>query len=113
MKDEAERTFPGSYRASDRNSSVVLEMDGGTGVSLTSWISNGTDMFSIPWFEPYKSFRLYPSDLSYVEGDMTYQKYILATFTEEGGAQAGTDPWYLLNDYWCVFLLYFSFTVNP
>lgn len=102
MKDEAIRTFPGTYVAKGLNSSVTLEVDGGTGVNVTSWISNGTDMFTTPFFKNYEDFRLYPTDLSYVDGDTTYWKYYLATFFNENGEQSGGDLWNLYNDYWYV-----------
>ncbi|KAJ5673797.1 hypothetical protein N7462_009236 [Penicillium macrosclerotiorum] len=69
-KDQAEQQFTGYFAASaGTNSSINITTDAGPGLLVTSWISNGTDMFQsimslqgIP--DPsLLSIRLYPTGL--------------------------------------------------
>jgi hypothetical protein len=102
MKDQARSTFPGTYKSSGLNSSVTLEVDGNSGIEVKQWISNSTDMFKNDWLSAYKDFRLYPTSLSYEDGDITYHKYYLATLLGKNGQQEPSydQPWSDYKDYW-------------
>ncbi|KAK5172114.1 uncharacterized protein LTR77_003752 [Saxophila tyrrhenica] len=101
MKEQARATFPGIYSCHEINSSVTLTVDGNSGVEVKSWISNSTDMFNNLWLAGHKDFRLYPTSLSYQDGDMTYHKYYLATLFGKHGLQLPSyDPWSDLGEYW-------------
>lgn len=58
---EADEAYAGTYRAKNLNSSVTISTaKGKPGLTLDSWISNGTNMF--PIFESPSDFRIYPSN---------------------------------------------------
>lgn len=63
-REEATAAYSGSYAAADKslNSSITLTTDSSKpGLGVTSWISNGTDMFASLIAGP--SVRLYPTGL--------------------------------------------------
>jgi hypothetical protein len=89
------------YRATDRNSSITLDVDGGPGVAVTQWISNGTDFLHNSFISPYgDDARLYPTKLSTKAlDDLTYWTYHLNVLSAKGEPD-GKDPWAESNDYW-------------
>lgn len=63
-REEADAAYSGSYAAADKslNSSITLKADASKpGLGVTSWISNGTNMFASAVAGP--SIRLYPTSL--------------------------------------------------
>jgi hypothetical protein len=62
-KAQAKTTFPSFFKASERNSSITLAVDGGLGVLITGQISNGTDFFLNNPILPTNNLRIYPTDL--------------------------------------------------
>ncbi|RKL13042.1 hypothetical protein BFJ68_g7425 [Fusarium oxysporum] len=74
-KDQAKKTFAGTYINEDTNSTLVLDVDDdGPGLSITKWIVRGTDV-STHWLHYLSvlnpnvpkislSGRLYPTDLT-------------------------------------------------
>ncbi|KAK6385612.1 hypothetical protein LTS17_001182 [Exophiala oligosperma] len=105
-KESARTAFPGTFRAPDRNSSVTLAVDGGPGVAITSWTSNGTDLLVSPPLAGVTGqnddFRLYPTGLSYrpESDELTYHKYHLIAVPAEGKFVPG---WFAItNHQWLV-----------
>lgn len=74
-------------------------MDGGPGVVVQQWISNGTDFLANEYLAAYDDFRLYPTNLKSEADGLTYYKYHLNTLTSNGEPVTG-DPWSEYNDYW-------------
>lgn len=99
-KQQAKNAFTGTFRATDRNSSISLAVDEGPGVSITAWVSNSTDFLrSNPFFRAYDDFRLYPTELSTVENGVTYFSY-RGIFTAQGGQPYSDGLFNELNDPW-------------
>ncbi|KAK4943422.1 hypothetical protein LTR10_016913 [Elasticomyces elasticus] len=98
-KEQAQVAFTGTFRSTDRNSSITLAVDGGPGVSIKQWISNSTDFLANEWLASYDDFRLYPTNLKTQADGMTYYKYHLESLSSNGEPITG-DPWSELNDYW-------------
>ena len=99
-KEKAQRAFSGTFAAKDRNSSITLTVDGGPGVTITNWVSNGTD-FLAGILAPYSDFRLYPTELSASTGDdgLTYYLYHLNSL-QQNGEPFTQDFWSPYNNEW-------------
>ena len=68
-REEASAAYAGTYSSTDTalNSSITLALDDSkSGIGLTSWVSNGTNMLTPSSFVPGSSVRLYPTGLSRV-----------------------------------------------
>lgn len=99
-KQQAKNAFTGSFKATDRNSSITLAVDEGPGVFITAWTSNSTDfLHSNPYFAGFDDFRMYPTELSTVENGFTYFSY-RGLFATQGGQpysdglfNESNDPW--------------------
>ncbi|KAI1609311.1 putative penicillin-binding protein [Exophiala viscosa] len=98
-KEQARVAFTGTFKSTDRNSSITLGVDGGPGVVVQQWISNGTDFLANEWLASYNDFRLYPTNLKTQADGLTYYKYHL-NFLASNGEPVTGDPWSELNDYW-------------
>ena len=100
-KEQATNAFTGTFKATDRNSSMTLTVDGGPGIAIQQWISNGTDFLTNEWFSAYNDFRLYPTTLKYIPADdaLTYYKYHV-NFLMNNGEPVQGDPWAEFNEYW-------------
>lgn len=102
-KEQARQAFTGSFRARDRNSSIVLGVDGGPGVTIQQLINNSTDFFSdqveATLGGAYTDLRLYPTELSTKANNLTYYKYHMEFLVNNGEPVKG-DPWSLLNAFW-------------
>ncbi len=83
---------------------MVLEVDGGPGVAVKQWISNGVDFLNGEILASYHDVRLYPSALHYKDADgLTYYTYNLELLPNPGGEPNYPgihDPWYPYSDYW-------------
>ncbi|KAK5451815.1 hypothetical protein LTS15_007538 [Exophiala xenobiotica] len=100
-KEQAKNAFTGTFKSTDRNSSITLAVDGGPGVKVEQWISNGTNFLTQEYLASYADFRLFPTDLSIQADDgLTYYKYHLNTLIEPNGEPVTGDPWAEFNDYW-------------
>jgi enterochelin esterase-like enzyme len=78
-----------------------LAVDGGPGVKVEQWISNGTNFLTQEYLASYADFRLFPTDLSTQADDgLTYYKYHLNTLIDPNGEPVTGDPWAEFNDYW-------------
>ncbi|KAL6252772.1 hypothetical protein RBB50_000491 [Rhinocladiella similis] len=99
-KEQARRAFTGTFRSTDRNSSITLAVDGGAGVKVQQWTSNGTDFLTQEYLANYHDFRLFPTELSTEADGLTYYKYHLDTFINPDGEPFTGDPWAEYNDYW-------------
>ncbi|CRG87024.1 putative membrane protein C663,14c [Talaromyces islandicus] len=99
-KEKAEKAFLGTFAAKDRNSSITLTVDGGPGIAITSWVSNGTD-FLAGILAPYSDFRLFPTELSASTGDdgLTYYLYHLNSL-QQNGEPFMQDFWSVFNNQW-------------
>ncbi|KAL1595836.1 hypothetical protein SLS60_009526 [Paraconiothyrium brasiliense] len=91
---EADKAYAGTYRAANINSSVTISSEKGKpGLTLGSWVSNGTDVF--PIFGSPTDFRIYPSNID--------DTHIQSNYNETEGervswkAVSGVDLGY--NDY--------------
>ena len=73
-------------------------MDGGPGVIITEWISNGTDFLADNILLPTTDLRLYPTDLVRTDGDITYRAYRLILSYGRQPVTVGLFP--EANDYW-------------
>ncbi|KAH8812245.1 putative penicillin-binding protein [Xylogone sp. PMI_703] len=99
-KQQAANAFTGTFKSTDRNSSISLAVDGGPGVVIKQWISNDTDFLSNEFYAFYDDFRLYPTDLKFQGSDgLTYYKFHMETLPQSGQPSGG-DPWSGNNDYW-------------
>lgn len=99
-KQQAKNAFTGTFRATDRNSSITLAVDQGPGVSITAWTSNSTDfLHDNPFFAGYDDFRMYPTELSMVEDGVTYFSY-RGLFATQGGQPYADGLFNELNDPW-------------
>lgn len=98
-KEQARRAFRGTFRDKDGNSSITLAVDGGPGVAVTDWISNGVDFLQNDLLSAYSSFRLFPTTLSYEDGGITYFAYRLEMSRNNGEPVLG-DWWSEFNDLW-------------
>jgi hypothetical protein len=74
-------------------------VDGGPGVAVTSFISNGVDFLHNEILSAYSSFRLFPTTLSYEDGGITYFAYRLEMSRNNGEPVLG-DWWSEFNDLW-------------
>lgn len=64
VREQAEKSFAGTYRSSTLNSSITLAVDAQPGVKVTQWTSNGTDLKSVLFDSALGSdFRLVPNEL--------------------------------------------------
>ncbi|KIW11614.1 hypothetical protein PV08_10916 [Exophiala spinifera] len=99
-KEQARRAFTGTFRSSDRNSSITLAVDGGAGVKVEQWTSNGTDFLTQEYLASFHDFRLFPTELSTEADGLTYYKYHLDSFVNPDGEPFTGDPWAEYNDYW-------------
>lgn len=99
-KEQAKRAFTGTFKSSDRNSSITLVVDGGAGVKVEQWTSNGTDFLTQEYLKSYHDFRLFPTELSTEADGLTYYKYHLDSFVNPNGEPFTGDPWAEYNDYW-------------
>lgn len=83
---------------------MVLQVDGGPGVAVKQWISNGKDFLASEFLSIYQDFRLYPSALHYKGADgLTYYTYNLELLFHAGGEPnnpGNQDPWFPYSDYW-------------
>lgn len=99
-KHQAKDAFTGTFKSTDRNSSITLAVDGGPGVVIKKWISNSTDFLATELYAGYNDFRLYPTELKFEGPDgLTYYKFHMDTLSQNG-APYGGDPWNESNDYW-------------
>ncbi|KAH8893543.1 beta-lactamase/transpeptidase-like protein [Thozetella sp. PMI_491] len=46
-KDQAAQRYRGVYTSPESNSSMTIEIDGGPGLAITSWINNGMDVLDV------------------------------------------------------------------
>jgi hypothetical protein len=99
-KEQAGQAFTGRYEANGLNSSISLVVDGGPGVRISEWISNGTDFLASPLLQPFGDLRLYPARLT-MKGDdgITYHAYRFQGF-RNGGERRQGDWWSEYNDWW-------------
>jgi hypothetical protein len=97
-KAQAKKTFPGFFKTSELNSSIILAVDGGPGVLITGWISNGTDVFLNDPILPTNNLRIYPTDLVRTDGDNTYRSYRILFSTGREPDTVGLFP--EANDNW-------------
>jgi hypothetical protein len=91
------------FKASDRNSSITLRVDGGPGVVITQWASNGTDVLSTDIINATDA-RLYPAQLSRIEIGTNYHAFRaqLAPERQPSGAELWPellDSWYFVDAY--------------
>ena len=73
-KDQAKVMFAGQYAASDLNSSLTVTIDDQPGLRVSSWVTNGTDVFDDVGLSSdggYIDFRLQPNQL-YTEGKVGF-----------------------------------------
>ncbi|EED23038.1 penicillin-binding protein, putative [Talaromyces stipitatus ATCC 10500] len=98
-KEQARRAFTGTFQATNINSSITLGVDGGPGVVIQEWISNGTNFLQNAYLASYDDFRLYPTELSVEADSITYYTYHL-NFLASDGEPAKGDFWSYNNDYW-------------
>ncbi|GAM33678.1 penicillin-binding protein [Talaromyces pinophilus] len=98
-KEQASKAFTGTFKASNINSSITLGTDGGPGVVVQEWISNGTNFLQNPYLASYDDFRLYPTELSMEADDLIYYSYRL-NFLASNGEPTEGDFWSYNNDYW-------------
>jgi hypothetical protein len=77
---------------------MTLAVDGGPGVLITGWISNGTDFFLNNIIIPTTDLRIYPTDLVRTDGDNTYRAYrLLFAYSREPTTVGLFSE---ANDYW-------------
>jgi hypothetical protein len=74
-------------------------VDGGPGVVVKSWISNGVDFLGNDLLSDYDSFRLYPTNLSTDRDGVSYSAYRLELLKFNGEPWTG-DFWSHLNEWW-------------
>ncbi|KAJ4344800.1 uncharacterized protein N0V89_012544 [Didymosphaeria variabile] len=68
---QTDKAYAGTYRAASINSSVTISSEKGKpGLTLDSWVSNGTDVFGI--FGSPEDFRIYPSNVGYQQSQGNY-----------------------------------------
>jgi len=98
-KQQARNAFTGTFKASDRNSSMTLAVDEGPGVSITAWTSNNTEISqSTPYFAGH-DLRMYPTELFTIENGITYFSYRGLFLTNSGQPYPDglfnelNDPW--------------------
>ncbi len=77
-----------------------MAVDGGPGIKVEQWISNGTNFLTQEYLASYADFRLFPTDLSTQADGLTYYKYHLDMLINPNGEPATGDPWSEYNDYW-------------
>ncbi|EXJ89929.1 hypothetical protein A1O3_02996 [Capronia epimyces CBS 606.96] len=97
-KAQAKQAFTGTFAASDRNSSLTLTVDGGPGVLITGWVSNGTDFFLNNIIIPTNDLRIYPTGLERTDGANTYRAYRLLFASSPVPDNVGLFS--EANDYW-------------
>jgi len=73
-------------------------VDGGPGVLITEWISNGTVFFLNNPILPTNNLRIYPTDLVRTDGDNTYRSYRILFWTGREPDTVGLFP--DANDNW-------------
>jgi hypothetical protein len=80
---------------------MTLGVDGGPGVVVQGWITNGTDFLAtLTTLGKFDDYRLYPTKLSSPgEDGLTYYVYHL-NYQPNGGKPDASDPWSEFNDYW-------------
>jgi hypothetical protein len=80
---------------------MTLVVDGGPGVAIKTWISNGTDFLTMEYMAAYNDFRLFPTQLKhkYDNDPLTYFKYHMVALGDDGKPVEG-DPWSEFNEYW-------------
>ncbi|KAH8703424.1 putative penicillin-binding protein [Talaromyces proteolyticus] len=99
-KQQASNAFTGTFKSTDRNSSITLAVDGGPGVVIKQWISNSTNFLNNEFYAEFNDFRLYPTDLKMWSSEgLTYYKFHMDCLTRNG-APISSDPWSEYNDYW-------------
>ena len=98
-KEQARTAFTGTFRSTDRNSSITLGVDGGPGVVIQEWTSNSTDFLANFILGNFYDFRIYPTELSIEQDGLTYYKYQMIQLPDNGEPATG-DPWSELNDAW-------------
>lgn len=74
-------------------------MDGGPGVVVQEWISNGTNFMRNQFLNGYDDFRLYPTEFMTQADGLTYFIYHLNTLSSKGEPKSIGDFW-AGNDYW-------------
>ncbi|RFU31615.1 hypothetical protein B7463_g4741, partial [Scytalidium lignicola] len=99
-KHQAKNAFTGTFKSTNLNSSITLAVDGGPGIVIKQWISNGTDFLTSQLYAAYDDFRLYPTELK-IQGfdSLTYYKFHMEALAQNGIPYGG-DPWDGSNDYW-------------
>jgi hypothetical protein len=90
--------FTGRFAAFDRNSSITLAVDGGPGVYITGWISNGIDFLDNNIALPTVNLRIYPTPLVRMDGPFTYRSYRLLFAYGREPVLGGLFP--EADDYW-------------
>jgi len=73
-------------------------VDGGPGVIITEWVSNGTDFLLNNFLIPTDNLRIYPTDLVRTDGDNTYRAYRLIFTSGREPTPVGLFP--EVNDNW-------------
>ncbi|KAJ4301250.1 hypothetical protein N0V90_003341 [Kalmusia sp. IMI 367209] len=86
---ETHAAYADTYTSPRINSSVTISSEAGKpGLSLESWISNGTDMFPIFGFPD--DFRLYPSNVGSSDGDKKRVSWKAVSGLDSGSTDFGT-----------------------
>jgi hypothetical protein len=76
-RDQAEKSFAGTYTSDQTNSSLTLTTGGSqTGLKVTQLISNGVDLFSYSSIlTPNLVWRLMPNQLNYGDGKIGFTSF--------------------------------------
>ncbi|KAK5050904.1 hypothetical protein LTR84_003463 [Exophiala bonariae] len=98
-KEQAKTAFTGTYQSSSGNSSITLAVDGGPGVAVTSWTSNGVNFLDTVLLSSYNSLRLYPTKRKTEKDGIEYYGYHLELLPNNGEPTTA-DFWNHLDEWW-------------
>lgn len=86
-KEQARRAFRGTFKSSQINSTITLDVDSGPGVVITHWVSNGTNFLENALLGSSNDFRLFPTKLSIEDAVLTWYKYQMSALPNHGEPQ--------------------------
>lgn len=98
-KQQAKTAFTGTYESSSGNSSITLAVDGGPGVAVTNWTSNGLNFLDTVLLSSYNSLRLYPTKRKTENDGIEYYGYHLELLPNNGEPSTA-DFWNHLDEWW-------------
>lgn len=102
-KKQALKNFAGTYGSSQDNSSITIEAHIDQGLTVTKWISNGTNMLSgfFEMISPDLIYRIVPNQL-FGGNQVGFTSFYSSKTTSSGSDQwylGGCSGWYAVDPY--------------